>query len=125
MAQLTCPHCQHAFFAGPFPPFWHDPSAIDSTGYTALRQPDRRPNANVPQLRPPTAPNARHYADGSKRAESQSPPNLTLPSRLHPLAVASTPSPSSPLHIYLFSYSLGVRPPVKGSEVKAQQREYA
>ena len=84
MAQLTCPHCQHAFSDGPSPPFWHDPSAIDSTGYTASRQPDRRPNANVPQVRPPTAPNARHYADGSKRAESQSPPNLTLTSRLHP-----------------------------------------
>ena len=84
MAQLTCPHYQPASFGGPYPPFWHDPSAIASTGYTASRQPDRLPNATAPPVRLLTAPNARHYADGSKRAESQSPPNLTLTSRLHP-----------------------------------------
>ena len=113
MAQLTCPHYQSAFFGGPYPPFWHDPSAIDSTGYTASRQPDRPPNANVPQVRPLTDPNAGHYADGFKRAASQSPPNPTLTLRYtHTFDVAHTHSTSSPftstLHTYLFSYSLGV-----------------
>ena len=107
MAQLNCPHCQLASFGGPYPPFWHDPSATDSTGYTASRQPDRPPNANSPQVRPLAAPNARHYANGSKQVELQSPPNTAI-TPLTALTLSMVPT----LILHLDSYiSTSVRIP--------------